>query len=554
MHALDPNPTALLQRIRQDLIGEGETIPGPFGASPLVYADYTASGRSLAMVEAAIARLVAPTYANTHTETSYTGLQTTALREGARAAIRQAINADARHAVIFSGAGATSAINRLVRLLTTRVDVPPVVFVGPYEHHSNDLPWRESGATVVRIPLCARGLPCLDTLAEALEAHADAPVRIGAFSAASNVTGLITPMRALARLLHTHGAWLLADYAAGGPYLPIDMAESAPGANDACDAIFVSPHKFVGGPGASGVLVADRRLLASAVPSMPGGGTVSYVTADAQRYVTDAERREEAGTPNVLGDIRAGLVFRLKADIGCDTIAALEHRAVARVRDGWASEPGIELLGPADTERLAIFSFNIRSQGRLLHPNFVVALLNDLFGIQARGGCSCAGPYAHELLGIGKAAAERFASLVGDGLGVYRPGWVRLNINFFIADEMTDYIISAVRFIAREGLRLLPAYRVDPQSGRWTYAGRPMPARLDFADLCLWQNEEVADVAPQRQWALADLPKYLQRAESVVAALEDTNEEPADPRLGDAARWFHLAQDTRQTARTTEPA
>ncbi|SFZ84792.1 Selenocysteine lyase/Cysteine desulfurase [Devosia enhydra] len=540
----DPADHPLLARIRDSLVGDTVSIPGPFGPKPLVYADYTASGRSLDFIEEAVARLVAPTYANTHTETSYTGLQTTALREGARAAIRKAVNADDRHAVIFTGSGATSAINKLVRLLTPRGGPAPVVFVGPYEHHSNDLPWRECGAKVLRIPLCGRGLPCLDSLAEALAHHADAPVKIGAFSAASNVTGVITPLRPLARLLHAHGGWLLADYAAAGPYLSIDMAESALGANDACDAVSVSPHKFVGGPGASGVLIADRVLLAATVPSMPGGGTVSYVTAHSHRYVADAERREEAGTPNVMGDIRAGLVFQLKADIGHETISALEQRAVARIRAAWSDCPGIAVLGPAETERLAIFSFNIRSGERLLHPNFVVALLNDLFGIQARGGCSCAGPYAHDLLGIGRDAADHYAALVGEGLGVYRPGWVRLNVNFFFEDRLIDYIARAVRFIAEHGAAFLPAYRVNAQTGRWTFGGISTRAGHGFADLCLWRD---ASAQNQPVPATPDLSVVMEAAHQALAALTgsaapDDQDGRIDPRLGDPARWFALAE------------
>jgi selenocysteine lyase/cysteine desulfurase len=417
-----PNADTLIGLIREGLAGRRTMVPGPFGARPLVYADYTASGRSLDFIERAMAQKVLPHYANTHTETSYTGLQTTRFREQARGAIRRAVGADERHAVIFCGSGATAAINKLVNVMGLRRALPegaarPVVFVGPYEHHSNDLIWRESAVTLVRIPLDEEGMVCMGTLEAALEEHKDAPLKIGSFSAASNVTGVRTDMGRLGEMLARHDALFLADYAAAGPYLDIDMGR------DRIDAMFLSPHKFVGGPGASGVLVARRALLECAVPSVPGGGTVAYVSAGMHRYVGDVERREEAGTPAILGDIRAGMAMQLKADIGAEAIEAREKRAIETAFAAWKQEPNIEILGPAGAERLAIFSLNIRQSGRHLHPNFVVALLNDLFGIQARGGCSCAGPYGHDLLGISDARAQRYDALLQAGLNVFRPGW-----------------------------------------------------------------------------------------------------------------------------------
>ena len=536
---IPPHAQDLIGRIRMALIGGSATISGPFGPRRLVYADYTASGRALDFVEKAVTRQVLPTYANTHTETSYTGLQTTRLREQARAAIRRAVGADERHAVVFCGSGATAAVNKLARLLDlgqrNREAVETVVFVGPYEHHSNDLVWRESGARVVRIPLDAEGHLCIATLERELAAHQGVPRRIGSFSAASNVTGLRTDMRALATLLHRHGALLLADYAAAAPYLPINMGESAPGAGDHIDAIFLSPHKFVGGPGASGVLVADRRLLQAPVPSVPGGGTVAYVTARSHRYVADEERREEAGTPNVVGDIRAGMVMQLKADIGAEVIEAIEAATVTRVLEVWGREPDIEILGPLDADRLAIFSFNIRCGAKYLHPNLLVALLNDLFGIQARGGCSCAGPYAHDLLGIDDARAAQYDGLVRQGLSAYRPGWVRLNFNFFLDPAEIGFILEAVRFIARHGHRFLGAYACDTASGRWRHGGETREPALAFADLCRWGEAVDLPLEPTPGFA-----ECLMEAHRIAETLP-TVDAPAAP--ADAARWFTVAGD-----------
>jgi len=521
----------VIDRIRNGLIGKDSTIPGPFGPRKLVYADYTASGRCLDFVENRVSEVAAPFYANTHTETSYTGLQTTRLREAARKAVREAVGAGERHAVIFCGSGATAAVHKLATAFCENREggARPTVFIGPYEHHSNDLPWREADVDLVRIPLDENGQICLGTLAAALErSPADAP-RVGSFSAASNVTGVKTDMRALGALLKAHGAWFFADYAAAGPYVAIDMEA------DQVDAIFLSPHKFVGGPGASGVLVADKRLFGR-LPTVPGGGTVAYVTADHHRYVSDTERREEAGTPNVLGDIRAGLAFQLKADVTPAAIEAAEHRVVAKAMAAWRANPAIEVLGPAEAERLAIFSFNIRVGEHLLHPNLVVALLNDLFGIQARGGCSCAGPYGHELLHIDAARAESYEALVADGCSLFRPGWARLSFNYFIDEAETDFIIAAVDFIARRGVDFLRLYRADRRSGRWTYEGKSIEAGFVFDDLCAWRKPGKAAEAG----AAPDFAQCLTRAEAI--ADEARQATPCQqPEIGEPVRWFALA-------------
>ena len=467
--------------IRAQLIGHDVTAHTPFGERRIVYADYVASGRSLQWIENFILKQVLPLYANTHTEDSATGALMTSLAHDASSYIKQCLGAQSGK-LLFCGTGSTAAIKRLQELLGLVVPENlrqrviasldpterPIVFVGPYEHHSNEVSWRETIAEVIELPLNADGAIDLHALRDALHtARRSGRPLFGSFSAASNVTGAITDTRAIARLLHEHGALAFFDFAAAAPHSAIDMRI---GQQDGYDAIFISPHKFVGGPGSPGILAFNPALYRLRTPSTAGGGTVSYVSSHEHRFVDDIEQRESAGTPGTVQSIRAALAFLIKESVGVKIIARLETLMIRSAIDRLRRHPRIKLLGNLDAPRLAILSFVVRtSDGGHLHPRLVVRLLNDLFGIQSRGGCACAGPYAHRLLDINAARAEKFRDAVLDGFESVKPGWTRLNFSYFIEPEEFEFLLNAIEFIAEHGERFIREYECDWHSGAWRH-------------------------------------------------------------------------------------
>ncbi|MHB1103895.1 MAG: aminotransferase class V-fold PLP-dependent enzyme [Devosia sp.] len=456
----------LASRLHDGLIGRDAMVDGPFGKKPMLYADYVASGRALVQIERFVLEEILPYYANSHTEASYCGEFVTHLRREARAIIAACCGADSAHAVIFTGSGATAGINRLVNLFGVHAAVAsgelPAVIIGPYEHHSNILPWRESGAEVIEIQEAATGGPDSEALAATLSALRGRGLIVGAFSAASNVTGILTDVTAITRQLKAAGAKVIWDYAGGGPYLPIRMT---PASDAPIDAVVTSPHKFVGGPGASGVMILRRDAVESDAPTWPGGGTVRFVSPDWHDYSPNIEAREEAGTPNVAGDLRAALAFIVKDALGQGWIESRNQDLRALALNAWGRDPRIDILGNTACPRLPIFSFRLKSgNGGHVHQQLVTRMLSDLYGIQARGGCACAGPYVHRILGIGRQQSNALRQAILSGDEVEKPGFVRLNFSYLCTAFEANRIISSVLDLALIADQVGAYYSCDPRT------------------------------------------------------------------------------------------
>ena len=479
----DEEERAFLEHLCRGVIGHDALLRTPEGEKPLLYFDYIASGRFHRAVEDELNVRVLPLMSNTHSETSWTGRYMTGLYERSFQRIATYVNAASDDVVLPVGSGSTGAVNRLIHIMGFRIPsqledryglsrhIPevdrPVIFRSQMEHHSNDITWRETIGQSVYVQFDAHGRISPEHLDEQLARFRDCPVKIGTFSAASNVTGILNDCHALARVLHRHGALAFFDFAAAGPYVEIDMHPRRPdGSADAdstMDAVFLSVHKFLGGPRTPGLLIANRSLFSNRVPTEPGGGTVLYTSPTEHVYVHDASHRETGGTPPIVGSIQAGLCFDLKHAIGTERIRRVERGYLRRALAEWTRNPGLEILGDLDTERLAVVSMIFRG----LHHNFAVALLSDFFGVQVRGGCMCAGPYGHELLHIDQAVSLGLKRQIEQGHCGVKPGWVRASFSPVTCEQEFQALLEGVEFVTRQGRKYLDRYELVDESGEW---------------------------------------------------------------------------------------
>lgn len=474
---------AYFEPFRRHIVGCDQSFETPYGTHRILYADWVASGRLYGPIEEAMTRRFGPFVGNTHTETTVTGTAMTHAYHHAQHLLKRHVNAGPGDLILTCGSGMTRVLTKLQRILglliperaRRYVQVPeaerPVVFITHMEHHSNHTSWLETIADVEWLPPDERGLVCPAHLEEALAKYRDRPYKIGAFTACSNVTGICTPYHELARLMHRHGGVCFVDFAASAPYVDIDM-HPADDPEARLDAIYFSPHKFLGGPGATGVLIFNEALYHNRTPDQPGGGTVDWTNPwGERRYVSDIEAREDGGTPAFLQTVRAALAVQLKEAMGTGMMDARERELLARVFPRLRAVPGLRILADAIEERLGILSFYIEN----IHYNLLVRLLNDRFGIQMRGGCSCAGTYGHYLLHVDWDWSHRITERIDHGDLSEKPGWVRLSLHPTMTDAELDYIIEALHEIVRNIEVWQADYAYDNHTNEYHHREKPDP-------------------------------------------------------------------------------
>ncbi len=461
---------------RRNVVGNGHEFPTPYGVKQLLYADWTASGRLYRAIEDRLVGDFGPFVGNTHSESSMTGIMMTHAYHEAREAIKRHVNAGADDVLICCGSGMTSAVNKLQRLMGLRVpeklrdcvSIPdserPVIFVTHMEHSSNYMSWKESIGEVVCVPPDDNALVEPERLRELLEKYRDRPVKIGSFTACSNVTGVCTPYYELARLMHEYGGLCFIDFAASAPYVDIDMHPEDEAAR--LDAVFFSPHKFLGGPGTPGILVFNKALYSNTIPDRPGGGTVAMAGPWGYRYVDDIEAREDGGTPAFLQTVRAALSMKLKEAMGTKNIKERDSELMDILFGEMRTIPGITILADNVAGRLGIASFYHDT----IHYNLFVKLLNDRFGIQARGGSSCADTYAYYLLHMNP-----------DGEPTEKPGWLRISVHPTMTDDEARYIGQALRSIVENVEDWAKDYTYSYETNEYTHVRATGHARETVA-------------------------------------------------------------------------
>jgi selenocysteine lyase/cysteine desulfurase len=461
---------------RKNIIGRDQIFETPFGKKRIIYADWTASGRLYKTIEDKLNKEIYPFVGNTHTETSVTGSVMTLAYHKALQMIKDHVHANQDDIIISSNSGMTGVINKFQRILGFKLhekhqpycqlpeDLRPVIFCTHMEHHSNQTTWLESIGTVEVIEPNEEGLVDLDFLAGLIEKYKDRKIKIAAITSCSNVTGIITPYHIIAEMIHKAGGYCFVDFAASGPYIDIDMHPSNPVQH--LDAIYFSPHKFLGGPGTAGVLIFNRKLYSNKIPDNPGGGTVDWTNPWGQhKYVDDIEAREDGGTPSFLQTIRTALCIQLKESMGTDNMLQREEELMEIVWPRLKAIPNLHLLADKHRKRLGIISFYIDD----LHYNLAVKLLNDRYGIQTRGGCSCAGTYGHYLLHVDEEYSQKITSKINQGDLTEKPGWVRFSVHPTMTDEEANYIATAIKELSENFKEWASDYKYNRHTNEFEY-------------------------------------------------------------------------------------
>ncbi len=461
---------------RKNIVGVDHSFESNYGTKKIIYADWIASGRIYEPLENKLLKLFGPFVGNTHSESSVTGTSMTKAYHTAKQIIKKHVNANENDVLIFAGFGMTAAVNKFQRLLGLKVceqlqkytSIPkeekPIVFITHMEHHSNQTSWLETICDVVIIEPDELGLINLNHFEHLLDLYKHRNIKIGSFTAASNVTGIFPPIHQMAKMIHEHGGICFVDFAAAAPYININMHPKDP--LEKLDAIFFSPHKFLGGPGTSGVLLFDSKLYNRKIPDHPGGGTVDWTNPWGEhKYIADIELREDGGTPGFLQAIKTALVIKLKEEMGVDNILKREHELLDIAFSRLSQIPSLHILAQEHKERLGIISFYVED----IHYNLMVKLLNDRFGIQVRGGCSCAGTYGHYLLHVDPTRSKRITDKINQGDLSEKPGWVRLSLHPTMTNQELEYILDAIDEVIKNVDEWTKDYSYSPKTNEYYY-------------------------------------------------------------------------------------
>jgi selenocysteine lyase/cysteine desulfurase len=472
---------------RRDIIGRQQTFESPFGKKQIIYADWTASGRAYQPIEEYIQKKIMPFIANTHTETTLTATLMTKAYEEAKFIVKEHVHADCDDILIFCGSGMTSAVNKLQRILGLRISerimdyvkkdtledclqldevLKPIVFVTHMEHNSNQVTWLETIATVEIIESDENGNVDLEYFRYLLEKFKHRKNKIAAITGCSNVTGIQTPYHQIAKLMHEYGGLCFVDFSCSAPYIDINMHPEEKGAH--LDAIYFSPHKFLGGPGTSGVLIFNKKIYKNKIPDQPGGGTVVYTNPwKVHEYITNIEQREDGGTPPILQGIKVAMCIRLKEKMGVENILQREEEMLQTIFDRFSKMKNVEILEGSVKNRLGVVSFIVEGA----HYNLIVKILNDRFGIQTRGGCSCAGTYGHKLLHVDKAWSYKILNSIRSGDLSCKPGWIRLSVHPTMTNAEIDFIMDAIELTASNYNEWMMDYAYDPETNEYFFKG-----------------------------------------------------------------------------------